>query len=946
MFAGDETVQKESSQVQIEEKFRVNVIDSIQNSLNSFNKVGSSVQILLPKGLDRKKADKIIQDSLSLFKLENSTNIQFYSDSVVIDFLTPEQQEPLSHEAQFSIDWNAKKRDNFLRHAQRNIYKSETMYSYIPIKQGDELKIYDGGGIVRTVVADLALSLSKCYTIKYVKTGTDEGGRPIYEIDKTGFTTIDNTSMYSIPNIIKQGTNEFVSQLGPDPDDEQLIHLANSISRNFSSWVLFGSDEQTLDENDYVNKGRASNIILQGVESSDLSKGAKERLTALLKEKFNLALKEQRVADEQSFPAQFRSRDAYIAYSNIMEQIFPQTQLASLPHSGLSNHILDEHKKISEEVIDLVNFLDQISGPQTTATLYNLEFGNIYAHEFAQAPLMLQWSKIGLTNDGSPFLLIDKQAHDAFKAWHLEHNTDAAFPNYVVTEKPPDSKILYDCSLEDGEWARKSNFRPDDHTFFSDMFKPDRQHFGYLFSQSHFLENGIENDMQKKLVQNSGTYKDYQSMLDDEAVFIPQIHDAITLLEEGEGKMDRIWFSSTPFYSFSDHNIQNHHLVFGEKDGEIFVVDAQNKVRGSAENQIDAIEDMAKSGYCTPGIYYPINKRFGVVDNTPDFEQIVAIPQEDSWIYTTLDYTSHTLTAGYLIPTPYTQAAGIVGSLIRAGMDEYERSDRAFHKGEEFRWGDSDGYYLAAELCFVAGAAVGLGRFKFLTSLPTLTKSVHIAGGVGFVGFMGAGMKKDFQVAAQKQVDIQNGVGQNISTSQDYSDDLFGLDQQLLTVASLAKTGDEMLIGDPDSEMALDYIKNYWVPQILAAYKSQIPLGLEGQEVAVFESLTLERNLSWVLDNWDSMGDISKLCGLDLESTVLEILMFGGPKIEGSEAGTLKQIKVMSNIQPELFLDAAKSLYKKMHEKGLDVSEQRVFEDLQYLWLRGKIGLDYIQKLD
>ncbi|MFA5108092.1 MAG: hypothetical protein WC492_00995 [Candidatus Micrarchaeia archaeon] len=620
--------------------------------------------------------------------------------------------------------------------------------------------------------------------------------------------------------------------------------------------------------------------------------------------------------------------------NSILNLIFPKEKMQTLPNTEFGSFIRSLQSRYTKDITATVGFLTQISSGNVEYTLYNSGFGQANSGEFANNILFLKWAKTGIDGNGRPFLLIDKNAKDEITKHELSHDTEVSFPSYVCTTMPTGGVVLLEGKAENGKWIQTSLINEESLNQIRNIYLSDIHSVQYLLSQSNFGASLNISSRSKKMVSAAGKFESLQASLSDNSLFVPLIYTALDLLSENASKMDSVWIESVPFYSFSKFYSKNHFLVFGKSGDDYFVVDSQSSVRGKGKSEIEAMKDMATSGFCNSGVYYYFDKPYGSEPKGKPVE-IVAVPAENSWVYDVSKVLSSTLTAGYLFRhNPYAQIAGVTGSVIRTIQDSVDREDRVFHKGEKFEWKSGDGYFLAADAFFVSGAIIGLSRFSFLSAVPQLKPIATFAGFGGFAILTGFGISEDYKEFNKQIVEEKSNHGKPLSYGSGLLGNLGDTKNNLLNIYSKSVYGKSF---SESNEVALvNEVQSNWIRYIESALSSQTPLGLESLEVRAFERAILLGRIDWIEKNWVSIEQMSKLLNWSVSDTVLEVLMFGGPKTENSLSSTLGQINNLTGLGNENFKLSAEYLSNK-HSDIFHVNVNRIKEDLELGWIRGEL---------
>lgn len=613
----------------------------------------------------------------------------------------------------------------------------------------------------------------------------------------------------------------------------------------------------------------------------------------------------------------------------ILEYLLPKNQIQNLKSGQFKDYTLGQNQKIQKDIISLTAFMDKISTGAIQCTLYNNSFSMSPAsqNEFATIQANISSAKIGLTQDGQVFMLISPSDYDKIVKEHRAHDSEVGFPNYVLTQMPPNAQIILDCKRENGQWKKTNLLTKENVEQKLQSLITLKHHIGYLVNQN------ISFNPAQEFFQNCGKYKNFTQVFEDKNILAPQIIMARNLLEDKEGKMDQTWVENQPFFSFENYTTQRHQLVFGKKGDEYFVVDAQHNVRGSGKTKQAAIEDMAQSGFCKSGVYYYYQKDFNSTTSQKPLE-ILAVPKEDSWIYSAIKKTSMAAQVGYFVPSGIGQGIAIAGTITGAIFEEADRRDRAFHLGRNHKWQPGEAESLAANISFIGGAAFGMGRFTFLSQFPRLTRAAQLTGFGGFGGFMIMGLQSESKAFTQSMIDQYNQVGQPLSVKQEVPKNWNEATAQLSDLFYIIS---EKYIQIPKNKID-ELIRKAYVPLILAAYKQQQPLGLEKEEVAYAELMLLASRISWLKNNIETLKTMSNLTGWYQEDIALEILLFGGPQIEKNENYTKELIEhSYSRYNSFVFEKAAEFLSMYSDKYNFPPSKQKISDDLKMGWLRGDI---------
>ena len=198
------------------------------------------------------------------------------------------------------------------------------------------------------------------------------------------------------------------------------------------------------------------------------------------------------------------------------------------------------------------------------------------------------------------------------------------------------------------------------------------------------------------------------------------------------------------FFDYGTGSIKPRALLFTTRDnGEVYVVDTEAKKRGRGKNEIEALKDLADSGYAGAGVYYFFGKKAGAAGT--DAMEIVSKPAPDAVWNAMLENASY---LGWLmmVPTPYTFAIGAGGFLAGTVEREGERISRLFHCGKFAGPGPGEDLGRAIDALFLASLVAGGAAFAFEKAVAAgageLAKTgafgARFAERVGFSGSIGS----------------------------------------------------------------------------------------------------------------------------------------------------------------------------------------------------------------
>ncbi|MDE1798033.1 MAG: hypothetical protein KGH63_01345, partial [Candidatus Micrarchaeota archaeon] len=633
-------------------------------------------------------------------------------------------------------------------------------------------------------------------------------------------------------------------------------------------------------------------------------------------------------------PSLFAQSDAVIS-----DFLLSASKRNAMPGNSFGQYVDGEYRRMRNEVTGPVGRaigLTTFGMLTATATDYSMIGGE---QPVASLPVYPNLMQTGFRSDGSIFVAIDRETYDKISRPDRYGNRNL-FPSYVVPSVPGDGHVVAEGRRSGNRWNQTVLLNEGNAAQLLAPFSPLRQHLSYLYDQARA---GLQNGAFASAAAKCGSISASSPELASETV-----GRGAALLVENAPPISRTQVEQVAFYSFTSYQTELHPWLFGYAAGEgepYYVVDAKSGVRGKGATREEAIEDMVSSGYCLPGAYYRFDKRAGQPATAASMHVYVT-SHDERWWRTTLGSLSY-LQAGYVIPSGYTQAAGVVGTLAEMLDDQLDRNERAFRMGESFRWKSGAGAELAIQWLLVAATAAE-PALKALDAVRTL-KAVEYGTGGSLLGLT----YYSNQLAMTRLVDTQvQHSGTSLVNVQGTPADAQRVLDRMMVPLYVWATGEKTFsdLDHPErmgkSEQVrlgrvMNRIRENWSPLLTQAtgqvlpYGSPMPLGIAPADVGNLWVARISRNSDWIHAHYSDVQLMAQRSGWELEDTVLAILAYGGPLIEGTQEKTLAEIRALP---PNAVANAAKYLESQERKAGLPSNAADLRLNLPKLWLSGAIS--------
>ncbi len=737
-----------------------------------------------------------------------------------------------------------------------------------------------------------------------------------------------NAAWVDVGAAVKDGVNLTLAQLGeadaqskksgpPQLTEYQRLSLAYSLYTTFQTYHTVDFDNSTDKTDDFVSTKNSSwGQVMGGIEASNLSLEDKKSVKAKLKE-----YAENKSTSILSSPGSesVQGKTSYISSltnqltNTLTDYFFPPENMATLPSTPTGDYLRAEYKKNSQELHSSIEFLAKASSGVLPLTLYDPYGGGPNKMvSITHQDFTLSDCKSGLTAEGKPFVAVGEDAMQRIKAIQDEQlrtgGVTVRFPDYVVRDAPAGGVVMFEGKRE-GEWALTPSVTPQNaSSTLNDFLRTDRQHY-------QIVDVWAKAPLSENLVTQAGRYSSVKEALADPMVNSAVVLRGYALLQDGIGSMSNVWAENVSFGSFNTHVWQNHTLLFGKKNDEYYVVDASLSVRGKGSTPAEALKDLATCGFVA-GVYRrDADKKVGSPTWTSSMTEQMALPADKGWFHDALNYASN-LELCYFAPWIWTQVAGAVGSVSRFLETKIDARDLEFHKGSAFDLNSSSADL--SEVMLGLGLALSFGRLRVLANAERAIQEGIEAGAIAVntakagslttkamfgseLGAFGTSGVLAFVSERQKEEHLSNLAvnlsQEHISKLKSPGDDVI-VEYMQVTILDLYKwaRAQDGLPALSEIEAAGD-LKTNWMPRILSALNTQMPLGPEGaSEVILTKRFMLAPSVEWADKNREYVSDLAHKMNWPVSTAMLYMLMFGGPAAPAkTPEASLSKLKSISS---------------------------------------------------